>query len=180
MQYFEVKQVRPSVGSRISRFVGSFTGRNREILIGQGDDLMVRFARCCNPIPGDPIIGFVTKGRGIAVHRADCVNVPLFQRNEERAIQVRWDDSRRKSYTVFLEVLAGDRPGLLHDIAAVLSDTRVNILEGSIRTSHHRVRNIFKIELNNSSQLKEILRRIRRIRDVERVGRTRDAEETVE
>ncbi|MBD3315104.1 MAG: RelA/SpoT family protein [Chitinivibrionales bacterium] len=180
MQFFEVRQVPQSVGSRISRFVDSFTGRNSEILIGAGDDLMVRFARCCNPIPGDPIIGFVTKGRGISVHRSDCAHVGLFQRNGERTIQVRWDDHHRKPYTVFLEVIAGDRPGLLHDIAAVFSDTRVNILEGTIRTNHHRVRNIFRIELNNSSQLKEILRRIRRIPDVESVVRTRDTDEIAE
>ncbi|MFW5774914.1 MAG: RelA/SpoT family protein [Chitinivibrionales bacterium] len=174
MQYFDVNKVRKSVGSRVvSRLVDSITGRNREVLVGGADDLMVRYAKCCNPIPGDQIIGFVTRGRGISVHRADCANVNLFDRDKDRMIEVSWDTGKSKRYVVYLDVRAHDRRRLLHDLSEIISELGANILEGTIRTEHDHVRNTFKLEIKNSDQLKQIFRGIQRVKGVESVSRSK-------
>ncbi|MBD3390874.1 MAG: RelA/SpoT family protein [Chitinivibrionales bacterium] len=174
-QYFEVKKVRQSVSSRVvSSLVDTFTGRKREVLVGNNDNLMVRFARCCNPVPGDSIVGFVTHGRGISVHRTDCSNAALFAGDEERTIRVNWDTGAKKRYLVFLEIQASDRAGLLHDCTSVLSDAGANVVEGTIHTENERVHNRFKIEIVNRNQLRQIIRKLERIKGVTNVSRTRD------
>ncbi len=181
IQYFEAKQIRASVGSRmVSSLVNTFTGRKKEVLVGGNDDLMVRFARCCNPVPGDRIVGFVTRGRGISVHRDDCSNVEFFSADSERAIKVKWDAGAKKKYVVFIEITASDRHGLLHEISAVLSDAGADVVEGTIKTDHGRVNNGFKIEIVNRNQLRQIVDKIQRIKGVESVSRTRDYDQIAE
>ena len=135
------------------------------------DDLMVRLARCCTPVPGDEIIGFVTRGRGVSVHRADCANSRSLQVGEgSRAIEVDWDqgvDSRKNVYVVSVEVQALDRARLLADVARVLSDNHVNVLgctthTGADRVAHQR----FDFELADPSHLEAILRAVRNIDSV--------------
>lgn len=175
MQYFEVKKVKkagePGVMSRI---VNTITGRSRDVLIGNSENLMVRFAKCCNPVPGDPIIGFVTKGRGISVHRSDCENVQIFYNNKERAIKISWDDHNVRRYIVFLDIVAIDRRGMLQDIARVFTEIGANIIEGKMKTENEQVRNTFKVEISNRNQLKQILRKIQRIKGIESVSRSKD------
>ncbi len=172
LQYFEVKNVktatRPNV---VSRIVSTFTGKSREVLVGGSDNLLVRYARCCNPVPGDEITGFVTRGRGISVHRVDCANAAIFAQDKERVIQVSWDDSQSRKFHAYIEVKAGDRRGLLHKITEVFSDAGANVLEGTIRTEHEHVNNSFRIEVANTNQLKQIVRRIQRIPGIESVSR---------
>jgi guanosine-3',5'-bis(diphosphate) 3'-pyrophosphohydrolase len=174
-QYFEVRKIKRSVGSRVvSGLVDTLTGRREEVLVGNEDNLMVRFARCCNPVPGDAIIGFVTRGRGISVHRTDCSNVAIFSGDGERVMNVSWDTGTKKKYVAFIEITASDRHGLLHEITTVLSDAGANVVEGGVRTEHGRVDDRFKIEILNRNQLRQILRRIQRIKGIETVSRTRD------
>ncbi|MDG5814117.1 bifunctional (p)ppGpp synthetase/guanosine-3',5'-bis(diphosphate) 3'-pyrophosphohydrolase [Chitinispirillales bacterium ANBcel5] len=175
MQYFKVRKVKKSVPSNmVSRLMGTFTGRNQGILVGGNDNLMIRFAKCCNPIPGDPIVGFVTRGRGISVHRDDCANVEFFSADPERKIDVRWDEGEQKKYHVSLEVVGGDRPGLLHEISQVYSEFGANVLEGSIKTISQQARSKFRIEIRNRNQLKQIFRRLQRIKGIENVTRVKD------
>ena len=148
MQYFQVRKIKKSPSNVVSRLMDTFTGRgNQGILVGGNDDLMVRFAKCCNPIPGDSIIGFVTRGRGISVHRNDCSNVELFSADQERKIEVSWDNGEHKKYSVVLEIVASDRSGLLNEISLVFSDFGANISEGSIKTISQQARSSFKIEI---------------------------------
>jgi len=135
---------------------------------------MVRFAKCCNPIPGDPIIGFVTRGRGISVHKADCTNSVLFSTDEDRKIEVSWDDGQQKKYFVALEIIGVDRPGLLNEISLVFSEFGANVIEGSIKTLNQQARSIFKIEIRNINQLKQIFRKIQRIKGIENITRVKD------
>ena len=94
------------------------------------DDLMVRLSRCCTPVPGDEILGFVTRGRGVSVHRADCANaVSLAAGQKDRLIDVDWDESHDGTFVAAIEVKALDRGRLLRDVAASMSDHHVNILE---------------------------------------------------
>jgi GTP pyrophosphokinase len=108
------------------------------------------------------------------VHRTDCSNVAIFSGDSERAIRVSWDTGTKKKYVVFIEVAASDRHGLLHEISAVLTDAGANVVEGSIQTEHGRVHNRFKLEIVNRNQLRQILRKIQRIKGIESVSRTRD------
>jgi GTP diphosphokinase / guanosine-3',5'-bis(diphosphate) 3'-diphosphatase len=186
MSYFESKENKSFKPTGVvSKIVRSIAGeKNSGVVVGGTDNLMVRFARCCNPIPGDPIIGFVTRGRGISVHRADCANAVLFEKDEERKIQVSWDDRDTKKYSVPLEIFGEDRPGLLHEIAEVLTDSGANVVEVSLKTSQQQAHGIFRIEIKNRNQLKQIFRNIEKIKGVRQVGRIKtfieisDAEES--
>jgi GTP pyrophosphokinase len=132
------------------------------------DDMMVRIARCCTPVPGDEIMGFVTRGRGVSVHRADCANaVSLRGAQNERLIDVEWDDDSVGSFLALVEVKALDRSRLLLDIASTLSDAKVNILAANTVTGADRVSKMrFEFELGDPSHLDTILGRLRGIDSV--------------
>jgi GTP pyrophosphokinase len=136
--------------------------------------MIVRFAECCNPIPGDQIIGFLTRGRGIAIHRADCPNAELFEGDKERRIEVNWDDGEHKIYSVLLEITGADRPGLLYDISEVLTEFGVNISAGNIETHNKRAKLSFRVEIRNLNQLKQFFRRLQKIKGIENVARVKD------
>lgn len=175
MQYFQVRKIKKSATNVVSRLVDTFTGRsNQAILVGGNEDLMIRFAKCCNPIPGDPIIGFVTRGRGISVHRADCNNVELFTTDQERKIEVCWDDGQQNKYSVSLEITGSDRSGLLNEISQIFTDFGANVIEGSLKTVSQQARLVFKIEIRNRNQLKQIFRRIEKIKGIENIIRVKD------
>ena len=175
MNYFQVGSVRKAVPSSVvSRLVGTLRGRSKNILVGGTDNLMVRFGRCCNPIPGDPIIGFVTRGRGISVHRADCSNAPHFSADTERKIEVAWDEADQKKYVVTIEVLGADRPGLLHEMTRIFADFGANVTDAGLKTVSQQAKASFKIEIYNRNQLKQILRRLQKIKGIETVSRVKD------
>jgi len=176
MDYFEVAKIKKSVSSKmVSKIVDTFSRKGSQgILVGGNDDLMVRFARCCNPIPGDDIIGFVTRGRGISVHRTDCPNVRLFSDDEERTIDVSWENSEQKKYLVTLEITGSDRTGLLQDISKVFSEYQINIIDGTIKTHGQQARNQFNIEINHRNQLKHVIRALQKIKGIENVTRVKE------
>ncbi len=175
-QYFKTKKVKEPVGSRVSRFVDTITRRTRKVLVGGSDNIMIRYAPCCNPVPGDEIIGFITRGRGISVHRKDCQNAELFEKDKERAIPVSWEGEKQETqkFVAFLDIIANNRTGLLNEITAVLLDRKADILKGDIKTDNQHVHISFQIEISNKNQLNEIVRKIRRIKDIDKVTRTRD------
>jgi GTP diphosphokinase / guanosine-3',5'-bis(diphosphate) 3'-diphosphatase len=181
MGYFQsrnIKRFRPV--RMVSRIMRTITGRSKGVLVGGTDNLMIRFAHCCNPIPGDPIIGFVTRGRGISIHRGDCPNVLLFKDDEERKIQVSWDDRDIKQYIVPLQVVAEDRPGLLHEIAETLTNSGANVVEVSLKTNQQQATGIFRIEIKNRNQLKQIFRRIQKIKGVLQISREKNLQDLSE
>ncbi len=126
------------------------------------DDMMIRIARCCTPVPGDEIMGFVTRGRGVSVHRTDCANaVSLSGSQSERLIDVEWDDDSTGSFVAMVEVKAIDRPRLLQDVTALLGEQKVNILACNSATSVDRVSKMrFEFELGDPSHLDTILSRL--------------------
>ena len=175
MRYFQPKNIKRSVPSQmVSRLIRTFSGKSKGVLVGGTDNLMVRFARCCNPVPGDEIIGFVTRGRGISIHRLDCPNVGLFQDNEERKIQVNWDDRDLKKHVVPLQIIGEDRPGLLHEIAEAFTSSGANVVEATLKTAQQNANGIFKIEIQNKNQLKQIFRRIQKLKGIQQVTRTKN------
>jgi GTP pyrophosphokinase len=131
------------------------------------DDVMVRLSRCCTPVPGDEIMGFVTRGRGVSVHRADCANAAGLSTQTQRVIDVEWDHDETATFVVSVEIEALDRSRLLRDVAEVLAEHHVNILTSTSQTSSDRVARFrFDFELADPSHLDSILRAIARVDSV--------------
>jgi GTP pyrophosphokinase len=132
------------------------------------DDVMVRLSRCCTPVPGDEIMGFVTRGRGVSVHRADCANaVSLSSGAGERLIEVEWDNDVTGSFVASIEIKALDRARLLSDVARALSDHHVNILSCTSNTGSDRISKMrFDFELGDPSHLDSVISTIKRIEAV--------------
>ncbi|MDZ7674172.1 MAG: bifunctional (p)ppGpp synthetase/guanosine-3',5'-bis(diphosphate) 3'-pyrophosphohydrolase [Acidimicrobiales bacterium] len=132
------------------------------------DDMMVRLSRCCTPVPGDEIVGFITRGRGVSVHRADCANaVSLGLDQGDRVIDVEWDGEAGGTYVASIEVKALDRSRLLFDVASALSDHRVNIVSSTSTTGRDRVSTMrFDFELADPTHLDSALSTIKNIDSV--------------
>jgi guanosine-3',5'-bis(diphosphate) 3'-pyrophosphohydrolase len=133
------------------------------------DDVMLRLSGCCTPVPGDEIIGFVTKGRGVSVHRADCANaVALGEDQSARLIEVEWDqDMGSDTFVVSIEVEALDRSRLLRDVSAALADHHVNILACATQTGSDMISRMrFDFELADPSMLDSLITTLRRIDSV--------------
>ncbi len=132
------------------------------------DDVMIRLSRCCTPVPGDEIMGFVTRGRGVSVHRSDCANAAaLMSHQEARLIEVEWDRESKSVFVVSVEVKALDRTRLLTDVSSVLSEHHVNILASSSHTGSDRVSRMqFDFELADPAHLDSIVSSLRRVDSV--------------
>jgi GTP pyrophosphokinase len=127
-------------------------------------DVWVRLGRCCTPVPGDEIIGFVTRGQGVSVHRTDCPNVGGLRRQPERLIEVTWAEGKPTTFVVAIQVEALDRVRLLSDVATTLSDNHVNILSATSATGRDRVTRLrFTFELADITHLSSILGAVKRV-----------------
>jgi guanosine-3',5'-bis(diphosphate) 3'-pyrophosphohydrolase len=129
------------------------------------DDLMVRLSRCCTPVPGDEIVGFVTRGRGVSVHRADCANAAsLASRSRERLIEVEWDHRSSGVFVATIEVVAIDRSRLLTDVTKVVSEHHLNIVSANTQTDPDRISRMrFDVELADPAHLESVLNLIRHL-----------------
>jgi guanosine-3',5'-bis(diphosphate) 3'-pyrophosphohydrolase len=136
------------------------------------DDVLVRLSRCCTPVPGDEIIGFVTRGRGVSVHRADCANAAGLTSQSSRLIEVEWDGESSGSWVVSVQIEALDRSKLLRDVAQVLADHHVDIISCSTHTTADRVATLhFDFELSDPGHLDSILAAVRRVDSIYEVSR---------
>lgn len=137
------------------------------------DNLLIRLSRCCNPIPGDEIVGYITKGRGVSVHRADCPNVHA-EDVQDRLISVEWEgySSSRKEYNVDLEINGFDRRGLLNEVLQAVNETKTNITAVSGKTDKNKMATILiTISIQNIAHLQKVVDRIKRISDIYAVRR---------
>jgi GTP pyrophosphokinase len=136
------------------------------------DDVMVRLSRCCTPVPGDEIMGFVTRGRGVSVHRTDCANAASLRSQVDRVIEVDWDNDAPGNYVVGVEIEALDRSKLLRDVADVLSEHHVNIISCSSQTQSDRIARLrFEFELADPGHLDSILKAVKRVQGVYETAR---------
>jgi GTP pyrophosphokinase len=134
------------------------------VLVRGAPDILVKLAKCCTPVPGDPIVGFVTRGAGVSVHRADCHNVQSLLTEPERMIDVEWAPSSKGIFLVQIQVEALDRSGLLSDVTRVLSENHVNILSATVSTSSDRLAlSRFVFEMGDTTHLDRVLNSVRRI-----------------
>jgi GTP pyrophosphokinase len=132
------------------------------VVVEGQDDMLVSLAQCCAPVPGDPIVGYVTVGRGVSVHRSDCTNVSSLAQRRERSVEVSWPSDASGAFIVWIQVEALDRARLLRDVTAVVSDTGGNITASSTNTGEDRVAILrYEVELSDPSQLPRLLTDIR-------------------
>jgi len=139
------------------------------IVVNGIDNLLIRVAKCCNPVPGDEIVGFITKGRGISVHRKDCVNiVSLPEEEKQRFIEVEWDQSKLdKAYDADIAIIAEDRKGLFSDLSRVCEDMDVHIAGVNAKSAKDQVVNItMTLSISNTNQIQKVLRSLRSIQGV--------------
>ena len=136
------------------------------------DNCLVKLSKCCNPLPGDEIIGYITKGRGVSVHRKDCVNVKDLLTEENRIIGVKWYEEAKENYNVTLEVLANDRKGLLVDILNTVKETKANLMGVSTKTTKERIAIMdIDLEVENIEELNKVIRNIKKVDSVYEVRR---------
>ncbi len=158
--------------------INRLMGKVRKKKIGSGvivkgvDDVLVRFAKCCQPVPGDPIVGYITRGFGVTVHRGGCVNA--IKTSPERLIEVEWDNEKHEAFPVRVRVRAMDRMGLLADVAASISKSGANILSANTQTHDNKtVSSLFTLTVADTEQLELVLvglKKVKQVLDVERVS----------
>jgi GTP pyrophosphokinase len=137
------------------------------------DNLLVRFAGCCKPVPGDDIVGFVTRGRGVSVHRSNCTNIPaVISDEQERIIEVQWEQEVESNFTVQIEVIGHERRGLLNDVLQAVSENKTYMSAISGRADKNKTAIIqMTIMIRNTEQLNKVMDRIQRVKDVYNVSR---------
>jgi GTP pyrophosphokinase len=134
------------------------------VLVRGASDILVKVAKCCTPVPGDAIVGFVTRGSGVSVHRTDCPNVKALQSDEDRFVEVSWAPTTKSVFRVQIQVEALDRSGLLSDVTRVLSEHHVNILSATVSTTDERLAiSRFVFEMGDAVHLDRVLNAVRRI-----------------
>jgi GTP pyrophosphokinase len=136
------------------------------ISVDGASDVMVRMAKCCRPVAGDPIVGYVSLGRGITVHREDCPNARHLGKNPERFVKVAWEGANVASFRAELEIVAWDRPRLLEDLSRAFSEAGVNIIEARCVTNPPMVRDRFVVEVPDAAALKACVQRVRQVEKV--------------
>ena len=142
------------------------------IIVKGIDNCLVKLSKCCNPVPGDEIIGYITRGRGVSVHRTDCVNTKRLLEEGNRIIDVYWSDTKKTSYSADIEVYANDRLGLLADVVKVLGDNKCNIIAVASKTNRERIAVIeLTIEIENTEKLNNVLKNLRKVDSVYEVKR---------
>ena len=145
---------------------------NSGIIVKGIDNCLVKLSKCCNPLPGDEIVGYITKGRGVSVHRKDCVNVKDLISEENRMIDVKWYEEEKTSYNVDIEVYSNDRTGLLVDILKVIGTTKAKIMAVNTKTTKEKIAIIYiSLEIVNLEELNKVIKAIRKVESVYEVKR---------
>jgi GTP diphosphokinase / guanosine-3',5'-bis(diphosphate) 3'-diphosphatase len=157
-----MRRIDPDTGDELFRPRRRRPSDAARVVVEGQDDMLVHLARCCTPVPGDPIVGYVTVGRGVSVHRSDCTNVASLSGRRERSVEVSWPGGRTGEFVVWIQVEALDRTRLLRDVTQVISDTGANITASSTATGGDRVAVLkYEVELSDPGQLSRLLTDIR-------------------
>jgi GTP pyrophosphokinase len=153
----------------IDRMKGS--GTSKGIRIQGVDGLMVRYAQCCQPVPGDKVVGYVTRGRGVSIHRGDCPNLLFLAHEPERRLDIDWQESEGERFVIRLAIEASDRRGLYADLAQAVSETGTDIRSLELKTTDGRVLGAAMVEVENLAHLEKIIKAVRRVKGVSEVSR---------
>ena len=134
-------------------------------------NVMANFGKCCNPIPGDSMVGFVTRGRGMTVHRANCYNLPISQEETDRLVPVEWEVSRSDLFNVHLKVLGQDRKGLLKDMTETISKLNINITSVDIKVKDSVASARLIVQVSNLKQLDRVLKKVSEVKSIDKISR---------
>jgi len=156
-------QLKEGLKEKIIGKIGLGAGGKGVSVRGVGD-VLIHFSKCCNPLPGDPIIGFVTRGRGLSIHAVHCPNIDQLDYDKDRLVEVRWETEQPERYPVQVAVLAVDRPGMLAAVSAAISAAQTNIRHADISTSEAKKAELnFVIDVKNTSHLDRVLKNIQKV-----------------
>jgi GTP pyrophosphokinase len=162
----------PQKASAFERLVQRMRGTSKGVRIQGVDGLMVRYSQCCQPVPGDPVVGYVTRGRGVSIHRADCPNVLLLSDEPERRLDIDWQEQEGELFLVRLALEGSDRRGLYADVAEAVTETGTNIKSMELRSGDGGgVSGSVLVEVENLSHLQKIIRTVRRVKGITDVSR---------
>ncbi|HMS03008.1 MAG TPA: bifunctional (p)ppGpp synthetase/guanosine-3',5'-bis(diphosphate) 3'-pyrophosphohydrolase [Gemmatimonadaceae bacterium] len=161
----------PKEPSTIERIVDRVRGTSRGVRIQGADGLLVRYAQCCQPVPGDRVVGYVTRGRGVSIHRGDCPNLLFLVNEPERRLDIDWQEVAGERFTVRLVLEGIDRRGLYADVAAAVSATGTDIRSLELRTNEHKVTGAALVEVENLAHLEKIMKAMRRVKGIASVSR---------
>nr|WP_085944972.1 bifunctional (p)ppGpp synthetase/guanosine-3',5'-bis(diphosphate) 3'-pyrophosphohydrolase [Acetonema longum] len=172
------KETRNSTPPDVKQLIADLKPKRTKSKAGHGvlvkgeSGVMVKLARCCNPVPDDLIVGYITRGRGVSIHRADCSNILNSLEEYDRMIDVSWDIAADDVYKVTVEITGMDRPGLLADVMMIASEIKLNVSSVNARAHKNKTATITLIlEIKSLSELEQIMTKMRRVRDVYRVHR---------
>ena len=160
----------PKPPSALERLVDRVRG-TKGVRIQGVDGVMVRYAQCCQPVPGDPVVGYVTRGRGVSIHRSDCPNLLLLAHEPERRLEIDWQEAEGERFIVRLALEASDRRGLYADLASAVTGTGTDIRSMDLRTMDGRVNGALMVEVENLAHLEKIMKAARRVKGVHEVAR---------
>lgn len=148
------------------------TPSNSGVIVKGIDNCLVKLSKCCNPVPGDDIIGYITKGRGVSVHRKDCINIHQLIEEENRIIDVRWYNENKTTYSSDIEIYANDRAGLLADIIRQLDGTKAKLIAINSRSTKQRIAiTEITIEVENLEELNKLMKELKKVDSVYEVNR---------
>jgi len=170
----KMKQQEEEQEGRLKRLIQKVTrGGSRDALLIKGvDNVVVRYAGCCNPLPGDKVIGFITRGRGVTIHTVDCKNI--MDNDPNRKVEVEWDSTKEYIYPVKIRVYSEDKKGLLADISNSISSNQANITNARVETTDEkRAIGTFEVEIRDLTHLKKVIKGLEKIKGVHRVERMR-------
>ena len=157
--------------SAFERLVDRMRGGSRGVRIQGADGLMVRYAQCCQPVPGDPVVGYVTRGRGVSIHRSDCPNLLMLAHEPERRLDIDWQEMQGERFLVRLALEGNDRRGLYADVAAAVSSTGTDIRSMELRTTDGRASGSMLVEVENLAHLQKIMKATRRVKGITEIAR---------
>ncbi|OZV10707.1 (p)ppGpp synthetase [Tissierella sp. P1] len=166
-EYYKITDEKAFVESKIQQTTQNKISKPTQgIKIKGVDNIKIRFSKCCNPVPGDEVVGYITRGRGVSVHRTDCPNITMSD-DAERFIEVEWDFQKKASYPAEIQIKASDRSGLLAEITQKITDSDLGVISLNARTSKDKIVFInVTLEIKDIEELRDLMRKIKRIRNV--------------
>jgi GTP pyrophosphokinase len=154
------------------RFLDLARSSSKGIKLQGIKDIMVNFGKCCNPIPGDDMVGFITRGRGLTVHRTNCSSLPVLNEDSDRLIPVEWDVSKRELFSARIKVISQDSPGILKKMSECISSENINISSVDLKVQDNMATAYFVVRVNNVRQLEKMIKKLIVIKEIDFVERT--------
>ena len=167
----EPEKVPERAPSTLERISARLTGSDRGVRIQGMDNLMVRYSQCCQPVPGDRVVGYITRGRGVSIHRVDCPNVLHLSQDPERRVDIEWSAEKGERFYVKIHMEGTDRRGLLSDVSKAISDTGTDIQHADMRSTNGGMDAEFVVEVKDLSHLTRVVKAVKKVKGVLEVER---------